>query len=181
MEEARLVSHEDDGADTPLDDAPAPHDAPARAGRLRLLGATFATFAAAAALTTGRGALSRTTFAAGAGLARAGRAVQDWHAVSASSFAVVDGCACTDDVCDGAPALAAASFAAEAATPAPTRYEDWTVYFSNGVLETDGSGESYGLPERNSSVLLVSTSRGRRPVGFVTGVKKTATNVAAAR
>jgi hypothetical protein len=61
------------------------------------------------------------------------------------------------------------------ATPAPSKYEDWIVYFTNGILSEDGTGESYVwyMEEEYSTIqtkVLLDTS------GDVMGVVADANN-----
>lgn len=98
-----------------------------------------ATVGAAVYSPSARGVVARTTFAAGLGLEAVGSAVAAYHgAPSASLNALIDeSCECGDADCAALDAME------ESATAAPSQYEDWIVYFTNGVLESDGSGESY--------------------------------------
>lgn len=131
----------------------------------------FATVGAAFYSDGGRTLAARTTFAAGLGLEAAGKAVAEWHAIEgeiASLNALVDeSCECTDAACETLEALDV--------TPAPSKYEDWIVYFTNGVLQDDGEGESYVwyMAEEYSTIqtkVLLDTS------GDVMGVVADANN-----
>ena len=93
---------------------------------------------------------SKMAFAAGNGLARTGTALQFWHGANSISAlnkvgAQSESCECSASDCDALALQSVNGFVqgldlVPSVAPTTTPATDWIVYFSDGVLETDGSG-----------------------------------------